>query len=104
MTSVFFSVFFSLILLLYISGGVRISIPGTAGSDDDGYDDYYYNEPLLLELCGKFTNEALLIEGMGVNVRADGFRDYKYGSQLNETRVVGHYKAEQKNISDITGT
>ena len=57
-----------------------------------------------MEFCGKFSNEALLIEGMGVNVRADGFRDYKYGSQLNETRVVGYYKAEQKNISDITGT
>ena len=94
---------FSLVLSLYnISGGVRITIPDTAVYDDHG--DYYKNERFVWEFCGKLTNETLLIEAMSINVRADGFRDYKYGSQSNESRVVGHYKAEQRNITDITGT
>lgn len=86
-----------------ISGGVRIYIPGTAPKDDSDYHDYDYNERFLLEICGQLTNETLLIEGMGVNLRADGFRDYKYGPKLNST-VEGHYKAEQRNITGITGT
>ena len=95
---------FFLIHSLYISGGVRISTLGTGHKDDAGYHDYDDNERFLLEVCGQLTNETLLIEGMGVNLRADGFRDYKYGPKDDNSTVVGHYKAEQKNITDITGT
>ena len=86
-----------------ISGGVSIYIPGTAAKDGADYHDYDDNGRFLLELCGQLTNETLLIEGMGVNLRADRFRDYKYGPKLNST-VSGHYKAEQRNVTDITGT
>ena len=100
----FFSFFFFLILSLNISGGVRISIPGTAGKDDADYHDYDNDERFLLDVCGQLTNETLLIEGKGVNLRADGFRDYQYGPKVNNSTVVGYYKAEQRNITDITGT
>ena len=87
-----------------ISGGVSIYIPGTAAKNDADYHDYDGLERFLLELCGQLTNETLLIEGIGVNLRADGFRDYKYGPKLNNSTVMGHYNAEQRNVTDITGT
>ena len=87
-----------------ISGGVSIYILGTAAKDDADYHDYDGLERFLLELCGQLTNETLLIEGIGVNLRADGFRDYKYGPKLNNSTVMGHYNAEQRNVTDITGT
>ena len=97
--------FFSLVLSLYnISGGVRISISDTAGNGDVDYGDYDNNERLLWEICGQLTKETLLIQAMSINVRADGFGDYQYVSQPKGSRVVGHYKAEQRNITDITGT
>ena len=97
--------FFSLVLSLYnISGGVRISISDTAGNGEVDYGDYDNNERLLWEMCGQSTKETLLIQAMSINVRADGFGDYQYVSQPKGSRVVGHYKAEQRNITDITGT
>lgn len=86
------------------SGGVRIYIPRTAPKDDADYHDHDDNEQFLLEICGHLTNKTLLIYGMGVNLRADGFRDYRHGHKLDNSTVVGHYKAEQRNITDITGT
>jgi len=97
-------IIFLLFFSLYISEGVRISIPRTAGNDDGNYYYYENDERLLLRVCGQLTNETLLIEGTGVNLRADGFRDYRYDPKLNNATVVGHYKAEQRNITDITGT
>ena len=99
MTSVFFFFFFffpfSLILSLYnISGGVRISIPDTAGK----------KERFLWEICGQLINETLLILAMSINLRADGFRDDMMYDVPKGSRVVGHYQAEQINITDITGT
>ena len=79
-------------------------MPGTAGNDSDNYYDYEDDERFLLSVCGQLTNETLLIEGTGVNLRADGFRDYKYGPKPNNATVMGHYIAEQRNITDITGT
>jgi len=98
---------FSLILSLHnISGGVRISIPDTAGNGDVDYGDYDNNERLLWEICGQSINETLLIstQAMSINLRADGFRDYQYAFQPKGSRVVGHYKVEQRKITDITGT
>ena len=79
-------------------------MPGTAGNDSDNYYDYEDDERFLLSVCGQLTNETLLIEGTGVNLLADGFRDYKYGPKPNNATVMGHYIAEQRNITDITGT
>ena len=84
-------------------GRVRISIPGTADKDDAGYQDDDDKELFLLEICGHLTNKTLLIEGMGVNLRAYGFGDKRHSYKLDNSTVVGHYRAEQRNITDITG-
>ncbi|XP_068712588.1 uncharacterized protein [Montipora foliosa] len=87
----------------YCSGGVRISVPVTAGKGDADYHDYDDKERFLLEVCGQLTNETMLIEAETMNIRADGFKDYRYDPQLNNSRVLGHYKAEHRNITTITG-
>lgn len=56
-----------------------------------------------MEVCGQLTNETLLIEGESLNLRADGFEDDKRDNRLNSSRVVGHYKAEHRNITALTG-
>lgn len=86
-------------LSLFISGGVRISIPATGDKNDDDDKDRF-----LLEVCGQLTNETLLIEGESLNLRADGFEDDKHDNRLNSSRVVGHYRAEHRNITALTGT
>ena len=82
-----------------IREGVRIS-----AKDDADYHDNDDNERFLLEICGHLTNRTLLIEGMGVYLRTGGLNDYRHGHELNNSTVVGHYKAEQRNITAITGT
>ena len=96
--------FLFLFLCLYLSGGVRISVPVTADKGDADYHDYDDKERFLLEVCGQLTNETMLIEAETMNIRSDGFKDYRYDPQLKNSRVLGHYKAEHRNITTITGT
>lgn len=86
---------FFYLLPLYTRGGVSIFTP--VGDHKDRQD--------LLEVCGQLTNKTLLIEGRVLNLYAYGFEQDKYEPDRHNqsTRVLGHYRAESRNVATIIG-
>ena len=86
--------FFFYLLQHYTRGGVSIS---PVGDHKDRRD--------LLEVCGQITNKTLLIKEGILNLYAYGFDQDKYEPDRHNqsARVLGHYRAESRNVTTIIG-